>query len=156
MSIYVYFTDILVSQAGTLKLGDFGLARIFSPSYNPDNNSNNNNSNDNSSSNPTGQKRRPYSHQVATRWYRAPELLYASRSYDAAVDVWSIGVILAELLLLRPLFPGSSDIDQMSKVFQIMGSPDAVEWEVQINCFWFLYNTNYLIIYKNAFIFCMP
>ena len=75
---------------------------------------------------------RPLSHQVATRWYRAPELLYASRSYDLAVDIWSIGVIIAELMMLRALFPGNSDIDQMSRVFQIMGSPDTVQWEVRV------------------------
>jgi serine/threonine protein kinase len=55
--------------------------------------------------------------KVATRWYRAPEILLGSRSYGKAVDVWSIGCVLAEMILERPLFQGSSAIDQMQKVF---------------------------------------
>ena len=68
------------------------------------------------------------SHQVSTRWYRAPELLFASRHYSLAVDVWSAAAVLAELLSLNPLFPGNNDIDQIYRVFQIMGSPSTVTW----------------------------
>ena len=88
-----------------MKLGDFGLARAF----------------DSSSS-------ASLSHQVSTRWYRAPELLFASRHYTLAVDVWSAGAVLAELLSLTPLFPGNNDIDQIYRVFQIMGSPSSQSW----------------------------
>jgi len=48
---------------------------------------------------------------VATRWYRAPELLIGSVNYEKSVDIWSIGCIMGELILSQPLFPGESDID---------------------------------------------
>lgn len=48
---------------------------------------------------------KPYSHQIATRWYRAPELLYGARYYTSAIDMWSIGCIFGELLNKSPLFP---------------------------------------------------
>ena len=88
-----------------MKLGDFGLARAFDASSNAS-----------------------LSHQVSTRWYRAPELLFASRHYTLAVDVWSAGAVLAELISLTPLFPGNNDIDQIYRVFQIMGSPSSQSW----------------------------
>lgn len=74
------------------------------------------------------------SHQVATRHYRAPELLFASRSYDYAVDTWSLAVVMFELLTLQTLFPGSNDIDQMFRVFQVMGSPTPDKWPVRAFC----------------------
>jgi serine/threonine protein kinase len=70
------------------------------------------------------------SHQVATRQYRAPELLFASRTYNEKVDIWSIAVVKIELILLRTLFPSHNDIDQMSKVFQVVGSPTPDRWPV--------------------------
>lgn len=97
--------NILISGNGKLKLGDFGLARIFNPT-----------------------KYGSMSHQVSTRWYRAPELLFASRNYCQAVDIWSAGAVIAELILLNPMFPGNNDIDQMFRVFQIMGSPTPDVW----------------------------
>eukprot|EP01038_Epipyxis_sp_PR26KG_P013962 gene13962-18727_t len=97
--------NLLVTSGGVLKLADFGLARIYNPT-----------------------KKEPLSHQVATRWYRAPELLFASRNYDFGVDIWSAIVVIVELMLLRPLFPGTNDIDQIYKVFQIMGTPTIENW----------------------------
>jgi len=90
---------------GELKLGDFGLARVYE-SDSPDS----------------------LSHQVSTRWYRAPELLFASRNYDLSIDIWSLGAVIAELFSLSPLFPGNNDIDQMFRVFQVMGSPNEDVW----------------------------
>jgi len=72
------------------------------------------------------------SHQVATRHYRAPELLFASRNYDYAVDMWSLAVVMFELLTLQTLFPGTNDIDQMFRVFQVMGSPIPDKWPVSL------------------------
>ena len=68
---------------------------------------------------------------MSTRWYRAPEILFASRHYTPAVDVWSAGAVIGELLTLCPLFPGSNDIDQIYRVFQVMGSPTIETWEVR-------------------------
>lgn len=59
---------------------------------------------------------------VGTRWFRAPELLYGSTSYGLEIDLWSLGCIFAELFTLEPLFPGTADIDQMSKIFTTLGN----------------------------------
>jgi protein kinase len=58
----------------------------------------------------------PYTEYVSTRWYRAPELLLRSTSYSSPVDMWAIGCIIYEMMTLSPLFPGTSDIDQLFKV----------------------------------------
>src|SRR5690606_17095622 len=60
---------------------------------------------------------------VVTRWYRAPELLFGAEEYGPGVDMWAVGCILAELLLRRPFLPGESDIDQLSRIFSLLGSP---------------------------------
>lgn len=74
--------NLLISKEGVLKIADLGLGRMFWAEHD-----------------------RPYSHQVATRWYRAPELLYGARYYTEAVDLWAVGCILGELLTNSPLFP---------------------------------------------------
>ncbi|KAI0524367.1 hypothetical protein KFK09_003734 [Dendrobium nobile] len=58
---------------------------------------------------------------VGTRWFRAPELLYGSTNYGQEVDLWSLGCIFAELLSLEPLFPGTSDIDQIGRIISVLG-----------------------------------
>ncbi|XP_037267474.1 cyclin-dependent kinase 20 [Falco rusticolus] len=99
--------NLLLDGAGRLKLADFGLARVLGP--------------------PRG---RPYSHQVATRWYRAPELLYGARHYDEGVDLWAVGCVFGELLNLSPLFPGESDIEQLCCVLRALGTPSPRAWPV--------------------------
>ncbi|PNH05776.1 Cyclin-dependent kinase I-1 [Tetrabaena socialis] len=90
---------LLSAASGTIKLADCGLARPHD-----------------------GGERPAYTHAVATRWYRAPELLYGARSYGPAVDVWALGLIFAELLGLAPLVPGDNDIDQLGRVIATFGS----------------------------------
>eukprot|EP00936_MAST-01D_sp_MAST-1D-sp1_P000017 g17.t1 len=70
------------------------------------------------------------SHQVSTRWYRPPELLFGCRSYDGAVDMWAVGCLVAEILMRVPggLFPGESDLDQLSRVFRVLGTPTRDTW----------------------------
>ncbi|KAM9250285.1 cyclin-dependent kinase 20 isoform 4-T4 [Cariama cristata] len=97
--------NLLLDGRGHLKLADFGLARILAA--------------------PRG---RPYSHQVATRWYRAPELLYGARHYDEGVDLWAVGCIFGELLNLSPLFPGENDIEQLCCVLRALGTPSPSAW----------------------------
>ncbi|XP_017908018.1 PREDICTED: cyclin-dependent kinase 20 isoform X3 [Capra hircus] len=99
--------NLLISASGQLKIADFGLARVFSPDGN-----------------------RLYTHQVATRWYRAPELLYGARQYDQGVDLWAVGCILGELLNGSPLFPGENDIEQLCCVLRILGTPSPQVWPV--------------------------
>jgi len=60
---------------------------------------------------------------VATRWYRAPEILLGSTKYSKAADVWSVGCILAELLLGKAVFPGTYTLNQLNKVLEITGKP---------------------------------
>lgn len=55
--------------------------------------------------------------------YRAPEVLLKSSNYSCAVDLWAIGTIAAELTTLKPLFPGVSDVDQMSRICAVLGTP---------------------------------
>jgi serine/threonine protein kinase len=65
----------------------------------------------------------PYTEYVATRWYRAPEVLFLSRDYSNPVDMWALGTIMVELVNLRPLFPGSDQLDQVYKICEILGDP---------------------------------
>ena len=85
-----------------MKLADFGLARWLKA---PENES-------------------PIlSDYVATRWYRAPEILLGSPKYNLSIDMWAVGCIIAELYLNRPLFPGSSTLNQLSRIIEITGKP---------------------------------
>lgn len=61
----------------------------------------------------------PCALQVFGRWYRPPELLMGSSSYGCAVDMWAAGCVLAEMLLRRPWFPGSCDMDQLDRIFKV-------------------------------------
>jgi len=67
---------------------------------------------------------------VVTRWYRAPEIMVSARMYDEKVDIWSVGCILAELLLRKPIFPGGNHIEQLKIIFKIIGTPenDDLDW----------------------------
>ena len=102
-------SNILISSSGVVKLADFGLARVVDIASDAS-----------------------LSHQVATRWYRAPELLFGARHYSFAVDLWSVGAVLAELLSLHPLFPGTNDLDQIYRVFQVTGTPVLSNWPVRL------------------------
>ena len=98
--------NLLIAQNGALKLGDFGLARKLV-------------------------RDDDMTHEVATRWYRAPELLFGERRYDEAIDIWSAGCVLAELLAGTGgtvLFPGEGDIDQINKIFNVLGTPTEESW----------------------------
>ncbi|CAK9172756.1 unnamed protein product [Ilex paraguariensis] len=70
----------------------------------------------------------PLTSCVGTRWFRAPELLYGSTNYGVEIDLWSLGCIFAELFRLEPLFPGTSDIDQLGKIFSILGNLSEEVW----------------------------
>lgn len=70
----------------------------------------------------------PYTEYIATRWYRAPECLLRSNVYSSPVDIFAVGCIMAELYLSRPLFPGSSESDQLFKICSVLGTPTAATW----------------------------
>lgn len=65
---------------------------------------------------------------VGTRWYKAPELLFGSRTYTSSIDMWSTGCIFAELLMGTAIFPGRSDIDQICKIRNLLGSLNEEIW----------------------------
>lgn len=62
-----------------------------------------------------------YTDYVATRWYRAPELLVGDTQYGSSIDVWAIGCVFAELLTGQPLWPGKSDVDQLYLIIRTLG-----------------------------------
>ncbi|CAN6355847.1 unnamed protein product [Urochloa humidicola] len=70
----------------------------------------------------------PLTPGVATLWYRAPEVILGSGDYDAGVDTWALGCIMAELLAGAPLFPGRSEMDQLNRVFDTLGRQDMPSW----------------------------
>jgi len=97
--------NLLIDKEDNLKLADFGLARAF------------------------GIPMRTYTHEVVTLWYRAPEVLLGSRHYSTSIDMWSVGCIFAEMVMQgAPLFPGDSEIDQIFKIFRILGTPNEENW----------------------------
>ena len=61
-------------------------------------------------------------------WYRAPEILLGSIEYSTPVDIWSVGCIFAEMVTKNPLFPGDSEIDQLYRIFRILGTPNEDTW----------------------------
>ncbi|XP_060525252.1 MAPK/MAK/MRK overlapping kinase-like isoform X2 [Cylas formicarius] len=65
----------------------------------------------------------PYTEYISTRWYRSPECLLTNGNYGPKMDVWATGCVFYEMITLSPLFPGSSEIDQLAKIHQILGSP---------------------------------
>eukprot|EP00282_Hemiselmis_andersenii_P025924 CAMPEP_0172012312 /NCGR_PEP_ID=MMETSP1041-20130122/8769_1 /TAXON_ID=464988 /ORGANISM="Hemiselmis andersenii, Strain CCMP439" /LENGTH=327 /DNA_ID=CAMNT_0012666877 /DNA_START=276 /DNA_END=1257 /DNA_ORIENTATION=- len=95
--------NILVS-GDVAKVADFGLAKEI-------------------------RSRPPYTDYVSTRWYRAPEVLLRFPSYGAPIDVWAVGCMMAEIIMLRPLFPGSSESDQLYKTCAVLGTPTAEVWK---------------------------
>ncbi|KAJ7338524.1 hypothetical protein JRQ81_012426 [Phrynocephalus forsythii] len=70
----------------------------------------------------------PYTDYVSTRWYRAPEVLLRSSVYSSPIDIWAVGSIMAELYTLRPLFPGTSEVDEIFKICQVLGTPKKSDW----------------------------
>ena len=96
--------NLLINREGQLKLADFGLARAF------------------------GIPVRSYTHEVVTLWYRAPDVLMGSRRYSTPVDIWSVGCIFAEMANGRPLIAGTSEGDQLEKIFRLLGTPSLADY----------------------------
>ncbi|MDN6572550.1 MAG: cyclin-dependent kinase family protein [Staphylococcus equorum] len=96
--------NLLLAPDGELKIADFGLARSL------------------------GNADELLTSNVVTRWYRAPELLFGARHYTVAVDIWSIGIIFAELMLRTPYLPGKDDTDQIDVTFRALGTPTEQIW----------------------------
>ncbi|KAI0684211.1 kinase-like domain-containing protein [Cytidiella melzeri] len=110
--------NLLISNTGSLKIADFGLARAFDPNIVR--------SAEPKDGHPV--KERKYTNCVVTRWYRPPELLLGARQYGGEVDMWGIGCVLGEMFARKPILPGSSDLDQLEKIWQLCGTPTQITW----------------------------
>lgn len=116
-------SNILLNSECLVKIGDFGLAR--SVAVNDDDTS-------------------PLimTEYVATRWYRAPEILLGSTKYTKAVDMWSIGCILGELIVGKAIFPGTSTLNQIERVLELLGKPKAEDIEsIESQLSWSILNS---------------
>ncbi|CAF0968847.1 unnamed protein product [Rotaria sordida] len=67
--------------------------------------------------------KQPYTEYISTRWYRAPECLLTDGYYRHEMDIWSAGCVMFEIITLRPLFPGSNELDQINKIHDVIGTP---------------------------------
>ncbi|XP_035725736.1 mitogen-activated protein kinase 15-like isoform X3 [Vespa mandarinia] len=101
-------SNVLLNAQCHCKIADFGLARSVTHIGEGDGET---------GSDPT------LTDYVATRWYRAPEILIASKRYTKGIDMWSLGCILGEMLLGKPLFPGSSTINQVERIMATLPAP---------------------------------
>ena len=96
--------NLLIAADGEVKLADFGLARSFSDPF------------------------RIMTSNVITRWYRPPELLFGAKHYSGAVDIWSVGLVFAELIIRTPYIAGDTEVQQISLVCQAVGTPNEDNW----------------------------
>ncbi|XP_032632811.2 LOW QUALITY PROTEIN: mitogen-activated protein kinase 1 [Chelonoidis abingdonii] len=113
-------SNLLLNTTCDLKICDFGLARVADPDHDH-----------------TGF----LTEYVATRWYRAPEIMLNSKGYTKSIDIWSVGCILAEMLSNRPIFPGKHYLDQLNHILGILGSPS----QEDLNCIINVKARNYLL-----------
>ncbi|KAF8084419.1 hypothetical protein N665_0718s0012 [Sinapis alba] len=88
----------------TLKIADLGLARAFTLPM------------------------KKYTHEILTLWYRAPEVLLGATHYSTAVDIWSVGCIFAELVNKHVIFAGESELQQLLRIFRLLGTPNEEVW----------------------------
>lgn len=96
--------NILVDADGTLKIADFGMAKVWTPEYHK------------------------YTNAVVTIWYRAPELLLGTRNYDTSIDIWATGCIFGELMMNAPLMPGTGERHQLELIWHLCGTPLSAGW----------------------------
>jgi cyclin-dependent kinase 12/13 len=97
--------NMLINNGGVLKIADFGLSRDF-----------------------TKDPQQRYTNKVVTLWYRPPELLLGTKNYRAAIDLWSVGIVFAEMLAGKPFLQGQNEITQLDLIFRWCGAPDETNW----------------------------
>ncbi|KAG9150061.1 hypothetical protein Leryth_021549 [Lithospermum erythrorhizon] len=99
-------SNLLIDKDGMLKIADFGLANYFNP-----------------------EKKRPLTSRVVTLWYRAPELLLGATEYGTAIDLWSVGCLMAEMFIGKPIMPGRTEVEQLHRIFKLCGTPSDECWK---------------------------
>ena len=99
-------SNLLLNEECILKVADFGLARTVKDAKD------------------AAETNTVLTDYVATRWYRAPEIILGSTSYTKAVDTWALGCIIAEMFIGKPILPGTSTVDQLTRILEITGKPD--------------------------------
>ncbi|CAO3638130.1 unnamed protein product [Mucor fragilis] len=97
-------SNLLLTSSGLLKIADFGLARTLSLPG------------------------KPMTPNVVTLWYRAPEVLFGDSNYTTAIDLWSAGCIMGELMQHKPLLPGNTEQAQLDMIVKLLGSPNDTIW----------------------------
>jgi cyclin-dependent kinase 10 len=97
-------SNLLLTSHGLLKIADFGLARTLSLPG------------------------KPMTPNVVTLWYRAPEVLFGEVNYTTAVDLWSAGCIMGELMQHRALLPGNTEQAQLDLIIKLLGTPTEEIW----------------------------
>ncbi|GAN08620.1 cyclin-dependent kinase 10-like [Mucor ambiguus] len=97
-------SNLLLTSSGLLKIADFGLARTLSLPG------------------------KPMTPNVVTLWYRAPEVLFGDSNYTTAIDLWSVGCIMGELMQHKPLLPGNTEQAQLDMIVKLLGSPNDTIW----------------------------
>ncbi|XP_013776206.1 mitogen-activated protein kinase 1-like [Limulus polyphemus] len=105
-------SNLLLNTSCDLKICDFGLARVADPDHDH-----------------TGF----LTEYVATRWYRAPEIMLNSKGYTKSIDIWAVGCILAEMISNKAIFPGKHYLDQLNLILGILGSPSQEDFNCIIN-----------------------
>lgn len=98
-------SNLLLNNRGQLKIADFGMARYVGDPPPP-----------------------KLTQLVVTLWYRAPELLLGTKTYDSKIDMWSVGCIFGELLTREPLLQGRNEVDELTKIFELCGIPTDESW----------------------------
>ncbi|KAL7538393.1 hypothetical protein ACHAWF_006075 [Thalassiosira exigua] len=97
-------SNVLVHKTGRIALCDFGLARKYEVPA------------------------RKMTQMVVTLWYRSPELLFGESKYGPEIDMWSIGCIFGELLTKDAILKGNGELDQIQKIFKLLGTPTDTSW----------------------------
>lgn len=116
-------SNLLYNHRGELRVADFGLARRVGGEY----------VNEIKSSGAVEDfSESCLTPKVVSLWYRPPELLFASEYYDQGVDNWGAGCIMGELLRGKPLMDGRNEMDQLQKMFDLLGPPNIEDWPVCI------------------------
>ncbi|CDS39703.1 Cyclin-dependent kinase 10 [Echinococcus granulosus] len=96
-------SNLLMTDKGMVKIADFGLARPSNSQH-------------------------PMTPKVVTLWYRAPEVLLGDKMQTKAIDIWSAGCIMGELLLHKPLLPGKNEVHQLELIIDLLGTPNERIW----------------------------